>query len=81
MGGCLGYEESYSPFLLAHYDPYNTKDTPYRLECVMAYKEHLIQPKIQTTIGFIYKNRVYVPPIPTTSKTKYYRFPVEEGSE
>ena len=84
MGGCLGYEESYGPLLLAHYDPYNIKDLPYRLECVIAYKERLIQPKTQEMIRSIDKNRVYipyVPPKPTTSKTKYSHLPLEEGSK
>jgi hypothetical protein len=84
MGGCLGYEESYSSLLLSHYDPHDTKDSPYRLECRMAYKEHLIQPKAQEMTRSIDTNRAYVPyvpPKPTTSRPKCYLLLPEEVSK
>ena len=82
MGSCLGYEEPHASILLAHYDPYKKTYSPYRLECRIAYKEHLLQPKAQTMKRIIAANRnraTYIPPKPTKAVTKYSQLSSEEA--
>ena len=70
MGNCFVYEEPYNRTLLANYDPYHVKNPPYRLECIMAYKEHFIQPNTHEMVTLT--NKPYIPPKPILSKIYYH---------
>ena len=82
MGSCLGYEEPRASILLAHYDPYKKAYSPYRLECRIAYKEYLLQPKAQTIKPPVATNRnhaTYIPPKPTKTVATYSQLSSEEA--
>ena len=87
MGNCFVYEEPYNRTLLAKYDPYLVENSPYRLECIVAYKEYFIQPNIREMViptnnvqpkrheMVTSTNKPYVPPKPILSKIHYHHSP------